>query len=56
MVYFMGVIRVNVRGTFAILLMRSVNEVSEDCVEHSVRLSIVDEALFKLFDRGVEGC
>ena len=52
----MGVIRVNVRGVFAILLMRSVNEALGDCIEHSVRVSTVDEALFKLFDKGVEGC
>ena len=56
MVNFMGIIGVNVKGIFAIYLMRSESEVFEDCNEHSVGVYIVDEALFKLFDRGVEGC
>ena len=55
-VYFMDVIGVNVRVVFSILLMLTVNEVFTDCVEHSVRVTNVDEALFKLFDRGVESC
>ena len=52
----MDVIGVNMSGIFAISLMLTVREVLEGCVEHSVRVSIVDEALFKLLDRGVESC
>ena len=53
-VYFMEVIRKNARGAFVILLMHMVDEVINECIEHSAGVSTVDEALFKFFDTGVE--
>ena len=41
-------------ASFAIRLMLNVDEFFENRDERSVRGSFVDEALFKLFDRGVE--
>ena len=52
-VYFVDVLVINVRGVVAIFLMLFVHAFLENCVEHSVSVSIVDEAFFKSFDRVV---
>ena len=46
----LDVIGMNVRGIFANLLMFIVDEILK------IRVFIVGEALFKLFDKGVESC
>ena len=54
--YYMDEIRINVSRISTIFFMHIANKLLDNCVELLVGVSIVDEALFKFFDRDVENC